>query len=266
MDRPEPRSRSGRRKAHTARTWLIIAMAAALLFGALAAIVRYTETPPFCRTCHEMESYYQAWNTGGHKSVACVDCHIDPGLVAHGLHKFVALKEVWGHFTTTPVFPGQPVEMPDSRCVRCHQTIAPKPGSKFDHVLHAKQGRCVLCHATSGHAVSLDSLRAAGILAPGASSAPKSGPVGRGALLAEHPTVECQRCHDLARTPCSTCHRATHEPRGECSTCHRPAAAWTFQHPRSQHDYRSQPCAKCHPNGYRTYFCTCHGTNSPKGD
>lgn len=266
MGGPEPRHRPRRGKASPARNWIIFAVTGALLIGALAVIVQYTETPPFCRTCHEMEPYYQAWAGGGHTSTSCVDCHIDPGIVAHGAHKFVALKEVWDHFTTSPVFPGQAVDMPNSRCVRCHPVVASKPGSKFDHTLHAKQGQCILCHATVGHDVSLGALSAAGILAPGASSIATSSPLGRGTPLPGHITVECQRCHDMVKTPCSTCHRATHEPRGECSGCHQPGSTWTFAHPRTRHDYRSIPCAKCHPNGYRTSFCTCHGTSSPRGD
>ena len=266
MGGPEPRHGLGRGKASVARTRIIFAVTAVLVIGALAVIVQYTETPPFCRTCHEMEPYYRAWARGGHRSTSCVDCHIDPGIVAHGSHKFVALKEVWNHFATSPVFPGQPVDMPDSRCVRCHPIVASKSGSRFDHSLHAKQGRCILCHATAGHDVSLDALRAAGILASGASSTTTSSPIGRGAPLAGHITVACQRCHDMPETPCSTCHRATHEPRGACSGCHRPSSSWTFTHPRTRHDYRSVPCGKCHPNGYRTHSCTCHGTNSPGGD
>lgn len=266
MGRPIPSRREGRGPRRSTAKLIVLAVTGVLLIGALAVIMQYTETPPFCRTCHEMEPYYQAWATGGHTRTACVDCHIDPGLVAHGLHKFVALKEVWDHFTTTPVFPGQAVDMPNSRCVRCHPIVSNLSKSRFDHALHEKQGQCVLCHSASGHDVSFASLKAAGILNPSASAVATSSPVGRGVPLAGHVTVECSRCHDMTRTPCSSCHRATHEPRGECSTCHRTASAWTFAHPRTRHDYRSIPCAKCHPNGYTTSFCTCHGTNSPKGD
>lgn len=261
-----PRHRERRPSRPSVHTLIVFGVAGVLLIGALAAVVQYTETPPFCRTCHEMEPYYQAWASGGHKSTACVDCHIDPGIVAHGLHKFVALREVWDHFTTSPVFPGQAVDMPNSRCVDCHPIVTNNSKSRFDHALHARQGECVLCHATSGHGVSLAALQAAGVLAPGVSVVPTSSPVGRGVPLAGHIAVECQRCHDMTQTKCSTCHRATHEPRGECSGCHQPAAAWTFAHPRTRHDYRSIPCVKCHPNGYSTSSCTCHGNNPPGGD
>jgi nitrate/TMAO reductase-like tetraheme cytochrome c subunit len=262
----EPGRRPGRGKPLPARIWIITAVTGALLIGALAVIVQYTETAPFCRTCHEMEPYYQAWARGGHPKATCVDCHIDPGVVAHAAHKFVALREVWDHLTTSPVFPGQAVDMPNSRCARCHPIVTMNSASRFDHALHERQGQCVVCHPTVGHDVTLAALGAEGILAPGASVVASSGPLGRGAPLAGHVTVECQRCHDMTKTSCSTCHRATHEPRGECGSCHKPAATWTFAHPRTRHDYRSIPCAKCHTNGYATYSCTCHGTNSPKGD
>ena len=36
--------------------------------------------PDFCRSCHIMEPYYQAWHSSTHKNVPCTDCHFEPGL------------------------------------------------------------------------------------------------------------------------------------------------------------------------------------------
>jgi hypothetical protein len=261
------RSEEARRARRlTTRGIVTIVVAAALVIGALAVIVSYTETAPFCRTCHEMEPYYQAWSKGGHTKITCVDCHVDPGLVARTLHKFVALKEVWDHFTGNPTFPGQTVDMPNGRCVSCHPVVGSTPGTRFDHSLHAQQGQCVVCHAAAGHDVSLDALAAAGVLASGVvTTTPTSTPFGTGVALPGHITVSCQRCHDMVTIPCSNCHRATHEPLGECSACHKPGTTWTFTHPRTHHDYLSRPCATCHPNGYTTSVCTCHRNGVPGG-
>jgi len=55
-----------------------------------------------------------------------------------------------------------------------------------------------------------------------------------------------------------------------CASCHKPLVAWTkatFSHPSAgEHSYRSFACVKCHPNGYSTAYCSCHGGNPPKGD
>ena len=42
-----------------------------------------------------------------------------------------------------------------------------------------------------------------------------------------------------------------------------PFAQTRFSHPQVHHGYQSRPCAKCHPNGYATSFCTCHNGNPP---
>jgi RNase P subunit RPR2 len=48
-----------------------------------------------------------------------------------------------------------------------------------------------------------------------------------------------------------------------CASCHKPLVAWTkatFSHPSAgEHSYRSFACVKCHPNGYSTAYCSCHG-------
>lgn len=271
----------------------------AVLLVVLGSLV-YTEQSFFCPTCHEMSPYYDAWATGPHSTHAgCVDCHVDSGILAHLAHKPTALKEVWDHFFADNRFPNYTVDVPNSRCVGCHHTVADKPGAIFKHSLHATKATCKDCHPRTGHAVTLASLDAAGILkanptipVPGGLT-PSSAP--------GHKKVVCQDCHDQATMKCSACHQPPHEERGDCTNCHVPGDSFafrhvasldcvschkppanhfaadcatchqftvpfkqaTFTHPRVPHGYQSRPCAKCHPNNYSTSFCTCHNGNPP---
>lgn len=279
--------------------WSVVGLLAALVVG--TSLV-YTEQSSFCPTCHEMVPYYNAWRTGPHARAAqCVDCHVDSGLLAHLAHKPIALKEVWDHFFRDNRFPNFDVALPNSRCVRCHGRVPDPSGSRFTHARHLDRAQCKDCHARTGHVVSLASLSAEGVLKPDSVQPMPSS--GSPSSITGHITVICQRCHDQAKMKCSACHQAPHEPRGECSNCHKPGktfvyahtsrtdcaschkppanhfgsdckachtpttpfAKTSFTHPATHHDYRSRPCVKCHPNGYTTAVCTCHGGNPPKG-
>jgi len=49
--------------------------------------VELTSQSWFCNSCHIMNTYYESWSKGKHKDVACVQCHIAPGVT-----NFVAAK------------------------------------------------------------------------------------------------------------------------------------------------------------------------------
>lgn len=298
---------SGGAKAPRVRKLLVIGIAAVLVLGvAGVAAAVYTERPQFCPTCHEMGPYYDAWAVGPHRQTACVDCHVDPGVVNHGLHKFVALQELWHHFTRVNLFPNYGVELPDRRCQACHATVKDTLGPKFSHAVHASKAQCQACHAAVGHSVPLDALKAAGILRPDAAGPPTPGGTTPSSAPG-HTAVACQRCHDQAKMACTQCHSAPAKHAvGACRTCHVPGPKWVFTHPAStactdchkapanhygpacpschtvgvpfkntvfrhrgatgEHSYRSFPCVKCHPKGYASASCTCHGGRAPRGD
>lgn len=328
---------------------MFVAAAALVVLIALGAFAAFSETPGFCRTCHEMGPYYDAWGAGRHAGRAeCVDCHIDAGLVAHIAHKPSEMREVWDHFFADSRFPNYTVDVPNGRCERCHPSVNPRVVTSgvapFSHALHETKARCRDCHAVTGHEVSLDALRAAGVLKGGASAPPV--PAGMTPSVAPgHIRVVCQRCHDQARMKCTACHQAPHDPKGECDRCHQPGmrfrfvhpavtadcskchtlpashpaakgacgschrqpgTGWAFTHPEGRpdcgtchqppanhfgpgcaschspsvpfaaavfnhvgdtgdHSWRSFPCARCHPKGYTSASCTCHGGRPPAG-
>jgi nitrate/TMAO reductase-like tetraheme cytochrome c subunit len=244
---------------------LIIGAAVVVVLGAVSVpVIAYTEQPPFCLTCHEMAPYYEAWQTGRHPKTSCMDCHVDPGLVARGAHKFVALKEVWDHFTTKPTFPRGDVTVPDARCVACHPSVPDKPEiaakSKFSHAFHRKQASCFECHRTSGHEVTYESLAAAGVLASDPTTPPT--PTGVvGTVMAGHVAVPCTRCHDMAKIGCQTCHTKKHADQGPCLDCHKPGSRWVFAHPQNRAD-----CTACHKppaNHYGADCARCHKVGTP---
>ena len=53
-------------------------------FVGLLIFVQISSTPQFCGTCHNMKPYYQSWKHSKHNKIACVECHISPGITAHG--------------------------------------------------------------------------------------------------------------------------------------------------------------------------------------
>jgi hypothetical protein len=333
----------GRRKPRTIAIWVILAVLGLVAIGGLTA---FSESSAFCPTCHEMRPYYDAWQQGKHVGRAeCVDCHIDPGVIAHLAHKPSELVELYDHFFADVRYPNYNVALPDSRCVRCHATVQPKVSTLFSHALHQTKAHCKECHAITGHLVPLETLRAAGVLKENATSAPIPGGL-TPSSAAGHVKVVCQQCHDQAKMKCGACHSAPHEDRGDCTNCHRPGTAfvfvhpvtsadcgschqkpaghpqssgpcavchqkpgtgWAFSHPSTStdcaschqapanhfgadcaachspsvpfaqatfnhpgntgaHSWRSFPCVRCHPSGYTTASCTCHGGNPPQGD
>ncbi|MCG2808437.1 MAG: NapC/NirT family cytochrome c [Coriobacteriia bacterium] len=248
----------------------------ALMLGVAITSVVYTERPQFCPTCHEMTPYYDAWAQGTHAETSCMDCHVESGVVNHLLHKFVALGEVWSHFTTTPSYPAYTAVVPDHRCVACHETVAdpspPLPG--FLHAEHAKAGECQLCHQNAGHAITFGALADAGILSSAYKDRPADAVTGQPKLVdqkpgvvAGHTDVICGQCHDMVSVGCEYCHEkpakhvATKLP---CAQCHKPKD--TFKGAKFPHTGVLK-CADCHQppaNHYVGAKCEgCHKVSVP---
>lgn len=132
------------------------------LIGGLAVVGIYTSIevssrPQFCGSCHNMQPYYQSWKTSSHRAVACVECHIPPGVTAEFRKKFEALSMVASYFTGT--YGTNPwTEIDDAACLRCHERrlLAGRElfgDVIFDHTSHlagmrrGKKLRCTSCHS-----------------------------------------------------------------------------------------------------------------------
>lgn len=262
---------TGRRVAVWGGGALIVALAL-FVVSALA-----TDRSSFCASCHEMVPYHDAWAVGAHKGRAeCIDCHVDPGLANRFAHKFVALQEVYAHFTGDNSFPRvPPPQVPEERCRTCHEKVVPKRAAKaFDHAAHETYEPCQTCHARTGHDVSAAALKAAGIFDPAAAAELARGAVasdavavpGRGkANLPGHKDVICTQCHDMAKTGCPACHTPPSEdhPKDEnCARCHKPGEKFVFSHPTAGAD-----CSGCHkpPAGDHPAGTDCAGCHKNPG-
>jgi nitrate/TMAO reductase-like tetraheme cytochrome c subunit len=138
-----------------------------VVMGSVAfAGVEYTATPTFCgTTCHIMDPYYVSWKDSTHRNVACVDCHIPPGMTSYMEAKLNGLGQVVDDLLNrTTMKPSASVS--DFACLRsgCHVTekLGKVPQTeehpfKFDHTKHldfSYKGidlTCTTCHShTSG--------------------------------------------------------------------------------------------------------------------
>jgi len=220
-----------------------------------------TDRSTFCRACHEMAPYNDAWAVGQHAQTAeCIDCHVEAGLPARFTHKFVALGEVKAHFLGDTTFPrATPPDVPNTRCIRCHETLPTTTKNGFSHKVHAEKGTCASCHPATGHDVTEAALKTAGIFNAGVEptiTAGKFATVNSGAAnIAGHAKVSCSRCHDLAKTGCARCHTpktgAKHFWKGDCSECHSARDKFAFKHPTSA------DCTKCHKPPVEHYAGQC---------
>jgi len=106
-------------------------------FGIVAMLlmVQLTSTPTFCGlTCHNMKPYYDSWSHSKHNKIACVECHIAPGIGAEVRKKFEALSMVAKYFTgTTGTKPW--AEVDDAACMRCHERRLLEGKEVFHNVL-----------------------------------------------------------------------------------------------------------------------------------
>ena len=114
---PPPASPAPRRR------WTLWGLVAGVVvaFGLLATLmmVHVSSQPGFCGSCHVMAPYYESWRTSSHGGVACVECHIPPGLYSEIQKKKEAMSMVVSYFTGT--YGTNPwAEVDDIACLQCH--------------------------------------------------------------------------------------------------------------------------------------------------
>lgn len=67
------------------KKWTVVVLTVSVVGG--VGSVELTSQSWFCNSCHIMNPYYATWKKGSHKDVACVKCHISPGV-----DNFIAAK------------------------------------------------------------------------------------------------------------------------------------------------------------------------------
>jgi predicted CXXCH cytochrome family protein len=133
------------------------ALGAGLMLVGVLFMVQVSSTPRFCGSCHIMKPYYDSWSRSKHNQIACVECHISPGITAEVRKKYEALSMVVKYFTGT--YSTNPwAEVDDAACLRCHERrlLEGKEvyhGVVFDHTPHLTETRrglklrCTSCHS-----------------------------------------------------------------------------------------------------------------------
>jgi len=150
-----PKRRRGPGSAQT--LFLIAGLAGGLGIVGVWTSVELSSRPQFCGSCHIMKPYYESWRQSSHQMVACVECHIAPGVTAEVRKKYEGLSMVASYFTGT--YGTNPwTEIEDAACLQCHERrlLAGKElfgDVLFDHTSHlagmrrGKQLRCTSCHS-----------------------------------------------------------------------------------------------------------------------
>lgn len=143
------------------RIFLILGIGIFVFVLIAGGVANYSTKPSFCKSCHIMEPYYNAWITSKHNEVKCVECHYPPGEPRTILwKKFQALSQVVKYVTRT--YSSKPyAEIEDASCLRqsCHSErllegkMIYKDKILFDHRPHlyerrrGRRLRCTSCHS-----------------------------------------------------------------------------------------------------------------------
>jgi len=230
----------------TPRSLRLLTLGGALAFGLLVVAtglaMQVSSTPNFCGSCHLMKPYYESWRHSKHNQIACVECHISPGITAELRKKYEALSMVVKYFTGT--YGTNPwAEVDDAACLRCHERRLLEgrevyEGVLFDHTPHLTESRrglklrCTSCHSQ----------------------------IVQGSHIAVTPTT-CALCHFKGQ--------ALNTNTGRCQLCHQvpervtSAEGVAFDH--SQVSRLDMQCSLCHGavvrgtgNVPRERCVTCH--------
>lgn len=279
---PHPQDEGkGRGRFH--RFWraryLIPAFVALLLLG-LGGLYEYSTSPGFCRSCHIMEPYYQAWETSKHNFVKCVDCHYPPGAQDALWVKYQSIAQVAKFFTRT--YSSKPfAEVEDASCLRsnCHAArllegeLTYKGFVRFNHEAHlserraGKKLRCTSCHSqivVGTHMVVTETTcflchfkgrRTAREIQPlagcGTCHTAPDRPIRVGDVVYNHKDfvgarqVACQNCHQ------DVIQGEGRAPKDRCFDCHnKPEHLDRYKETRWLHDWhvsgKNIECSRCH--------------------
>ncbi len=233
----------------TPRATRIATLGAAIFLGfgliVMLFMVQASSTPTFCGTCHIMKPYYASWKHSKHNQVACVECHISPGLTSEVRKKFEALSMVAKYFTGT--YSTNPwAEVDDAACLRCHERRLLEGkvvfhGVVFDHRPHLTESRrglhlrCTSCHSQIMQGSHIAVTASTCALCHFKGQQPNEG------------TGRCLKCHEIPDRvittagmtfdhgqvkrldmDCRSCHAGVvrgdgNVPRERCLTCHNQA-------------------------------------------
>lgn len=243
---------------------LLVGLGVVVLLPVSGAVVVATNQPIFCSSCHEMGLHYATWRQSSHRSVACEECHLVPGVVNMVKMKLNALRQVREHATGEVQASAIQGHVSDENCKRCHSqtpALVTYHGLKITHRAHWNMGvGCTYCHARVVHGPKwlYEGVTSGGREERGGEPRARERVKTAATAAKFTPTMEvCYRCHDgkRASNKCSTCHVTLGE--------RKPAVfdpAWAEAHREEVSREGEQDCLRCHISA----FCdTCHRTANP---
>lgn len=224
-----------------------------------------------CGTCHLMDPYMENWRASSHREVACVECHSE--------YRW-ALSRVWvkyalGIYTTQPR-----AEVPDRRCLACHQHQDLDTDEVFLKDIHfshqghlgemrrGKRLHCTSCHTGSAMAGTSLAVRDHVVLQEQVCfvchfKGAEAGQAATGCLVCHGPPSTVVTHHGLEfdhgtylqrGVRCETCHTEVtrgdaNVPRERCWSCH-VAHLEAYEDPVRVHEIHVQrriiDCRRCH--------------------
>jgi cytochrome c nitrite reductase small subunit len=238
-----------------------------------------------CTTCHRPAA---TWTFTHPASQKCSSCHASPASHRKGTcltcHTQPGVSWAFSHPTSTKCASCHtpPKNHFGKSCTTCHKVSVAFAKTKFVHINGVNCGKCHnapsrhfgsscnSCHKVGARFASARYRHNMAVSCTKCHSRPSG-----------HRSGSCSSCHRRAGVSwafshpssrsCASCHRAPKSHYGSsCASCHRrPGRSWaaSFHHPSTgEHSYRSFACAKCHPSGYRSASCTCHGGHPPSDD
>jgi len=206
---------------------LLILVGGVVILGASFQVIE--ARPEFCKSCHEMEFYYDTWTSSTHVDDAdCLRCHTEPGVGGFIDAKIRGVTELIAHITggyEVPIQPGVRVKNP--QCLKCHPDAYNIVDTTVEarHDLHMEADiLCVDCHSRVVHAA-----------------------VGEPKVI---PANQCDDCHDShvefpllgghANMRCGDCHEVNSYSglSPDCESCH--------DLPEPHMPFDVQACIDCH--------------------
>lgn len=136
---------------------LLIVITGIIFIGASFQVIE--AQPEFCKSCHEMEFYYNTWVSSTHFSeVDCLGCHTEPGITGFIETKIRGTTELIVHITGDYEVPIQPgVRIKNPQCLKCHLDVEDILDTKVyaRHDLHTENNvLCVDCHIRLVHSTN----------------------------------------------------------------------------------------------------------------
>lgn len=209
------------------------AVIAGSIFGVIAIVIAAgSAQPTFCARCHETQKSFDQWENSKHKTVGCLNCHYEPGILGYTIGNMAGAENIVAHFLK-----GGQIEratVSNRSCLKCHSdvyertVVDPEREIKVRHKDIIAGGlACTSCHERTAHGTNTGATFAMNV---------------------------CTSCHDGKRAS------------AKCNTCHKEDIAYRAS--RTLDDWPKQKglrvtCTGCHKPATTENCIRCHGLELP---